>query len=77
MLIKYRIEEIPDKGRGVIAAERIPKGTPIWSKDAAIYFEFKSRAEFDKFAAERNYTKEDIAYFVEHAYGFGGNILFL
>ena len=30
MLVKYAIENIGDKGRGIIAQEDIPKGTLIW-----------------------------------------------
>ncbi len=51
MLVKYKVQDVPGKGLGLIADEFIPAGTQIWGDDKAEVQIFHSREEFNQFVA--------------------------
>ncbi len=49
MLVKYSVQEIPGRGKGLVAEEFIPKGSKIWEFQPDRAKIFKSQDELESF----------------------------
>ena len=67
MIIKYSIEDVGGKGKGIIAQEEITKGTKVWSIHAANYLEFKTKEELSAYLEKLPLEEQKLV--LMHAYG--------
>ena len=75
MLVKYSVQEIPGRGRGIVAEEFIPKGTKIWEfqPDRAIIF--KTKDELDSYL--KSCTPEEQTEALVHIFCSGNEAILL
>jgi len=80
MLVKYEVQDIPKKGKGLVATEPIPKGTQVWKYRDTDHLIYDSKEELMTAVKEHvpDMNKEKVMEFLSHLYtGNDGKRLFL
>ena len=69
MLFKYSVKEVPNKGRGVVAEEFIPKGAKIWAFPENRALVFRSEEQLYQYLATQ--PPDEHRSIVEHIFCSG------